>query len=396
MKTRVVASLLAASAATLALVLGLPEPAYSHKPITTNILFKNEIAQIFQRKCFQCHSDNNLSMSLTTYTEARPWARAIREEVLERQMPPWQAVPGYGDFTNDIGLNTREKEIILSWADGGAPSGVLKVEESIPPVYVPPAPSWDHGTPDQVWPIGSGERVASGAPFQIKRFVVATKLPNAKRIRAIALKQGDRRVVRSAAFFDELSGKWLGAWTPWQTVWQFPEGVGARLAPQARIRVDIGYSGSEEDVTDTSELGLYFADDVATLADAFSLSSAAAKLAAAATAQRVRAETTLKADTMALALWPNPSPEATSVEITATSPDGVVTPLLWIADYRHEWRSPYVLATPVALPRGTRLAMTTYFDNPSDAPTSAMAQFWMMTSPVTAKTARRAGSTRGL
>ena len=128
--------------------LGLPAPAYSHKPITTNILFKNEIAQIFQRKCFQCHSDNNLSMSLTTYTEARPWARAIREEVLERKMPPWQAVPGYGHFANDISLNTREKEIILSWADGGAPSGVLKVEESIPPVYVPPAPTWDHGTPD--------------------------------------------------------------------------------------------------------------------------------------------------------------------------------------------------------------------------------------------------------
>ena len=37
-----------------------PRPAYSHKPITTNILFKNEIAQIFQRKCFQCHSENNL------------------------------------------------------------------------------------------------------------------------------------------------------------------------------------------------------------------------------------------------------------------------------------------------------------------------------------------------
>ena len=43
-----------------AVLLACPTPAYSHKPITTNILFKNEIAQIFQRKCFQCHSENNL------------------------------------------------------------------------------------------------------------------------------------------------------------------------------------------------------------------------------------------------------------------------------------------------------------------------------------------------
>ena len=64
-------------------------------------------------------------------------------------------------------------------------------------------------------------------------------------------------------------------------------------------------------MTDTSELGLYFADDVATVADTFSLSSPAATLAPQATAQRVRAETTLTADTTALAVWPNPSPEAT-------------------------------------------------------------------------------------
>ena len=96
-------------------------------------------------------------MSLTTYTEARPWARAIREEILERKMPPWQAVRGYGHFANDISLSTREMEIILSWADGGAPSGVLKVEESMPPVFVPPAPAWDRGTPDMVLPIGTGQ-----------------------------------------------------------------------------------------------------------------------------------------------------------------------------------------------------------------------------------------------
>ena len=46
----------ALSAATLLAAIVLrPSPVYSHKPITTSVLFKNEIAQIFQRKCFQCH-----------------------------------------------------------------------------------------------------------------------------------------------------------------------------------------------------------------------------------------------------------------------------------------------------------------------------------------------------
>ena len=96
----------------------------------------------------------------------------------------------------EVSLSVREMEVILSWTDGGAPSGVLKVDESTPPVYVPPAPAWDHGAPDSVSAIGSGHTVEAGAPFTVKRFVVATNLARPTRIRAIALKQGDRRVVR--------------------------------------------------------------------------------------------------------------------------------------------------------------------------------------------------------
>lgn len=60
-------------------------------------------------------------MSLATYEEARPWARAIREEVLARRMPKWSAVRGYGDFSNDPSLSPFEIALITAWADGGAP-----------------------------------------------------------------------------------------------------------------------------------------------------------------------------------------------------------------------------------------------------------------------------------
>jgi hypothetical protein len=369
----------AALAAGLAAVVLVPTPVYSHKPITTNVLFKNEIAQIFQRKCFQCHTPNNLSFSFATYTDARPWARAIREEILERRMPPWTAVRGYGHFANDISLTARETEIILSWADGGAPSGVLRVEESIPPVYTPPAPAWDHGTPDLVLPVGDGHTVDAGAPFRLARFVVPIALDGATRIRSIALKQGDRRVVRYAAFYEEPSGRWLGAWTPWQTAVTLPSGLAHRLAPGARIAVEIGYSGTDEPVTDRSEIGLYVDTGSGPVVEPMKIVAPATPVAAGVAAHRVRTETTIAAPLSAVALWPSPSDTARSIEVTATTADGVSTPLLWIKDYRPEWRSAYFLASPMTLPRGTKLAMTTYFDNPTGQAITAKAEAWVLT-----------------
>jgi len=366
-----------AAAALAAAVLGLPSPAYSHKPITTNILFKNEIAQIFQRKCFQCHTENNLGMTLTTYTDARPWARAIREEILDRRMPPWTAVRGYGHFSNDISLTTRETEIILSWTDGGAPSGVLKVEEPIPPVYVPAAPEWNDGVPDQVIPIGSGHVVDAGAAFAVKRFIVPTGLSAPRRIRALALKQGDRRVVRHAAFYENATGRWLGSWTPWQTVATLPAGLSYRLPARAQIAVEIGYSGAAEAITDKSEMGLYFASNAGDAVDALKLRAADVPLPPGASAQRVRSELKIATPVSALALWPEAGPGVRSIEITATSPEGVVTPLLWIKHYRPEWRSPYVLSAPVPLLRGTRVTLTAYFDNASDQPQTARVHAWL-------------------
>ncbi len=62
-------------------------------------------------------------MSLATYNEARPWAKAIKEQTLNRSMPPWGAVKGYGAFQNDSGLTQAELALIAEWVEGGAPLG---------------------------------------------------------------------------------------------------------------------------------------------------------------------------------------------------------------------------------------------------------------------------------
>lgn len=96
----------------------------SHDIITTPITFSREIARIFQARCWSCHRPGGTAFSLMTYSEARPWAEAIKEEVLARTMPPWGAVKGFGDFRNDQALTPEQIEVIQSWADGGVPEGV--------------------------------------------------------------------------------------------------------------------------------------------------------------------------------------------------------------------------------------------------------------------------------
>jgi hypothetical protein len=96
---------------------------FAHDPITTKVTWEREIAPIIQARCVSCHSPGGAApMPLTTYAEARPWARAIREEVLTRRMPKWQVVRGYGDFWNDPSLSPFEIALITAWADGGAPA----------------------------------------------------------------------------------------------------------------------------------------------------------------------------------------------------------------------------------------------------------------------------------
>ncbi len=97
--------------------------AQAHDPITTKLTWSRDVSRIVYSRCASCHRPAGLAFSLLTYAEARPWARAISEEVLERRMPPWGAVKGFGEFRDDGALSAAELEIVAQWVDGGAPEG---------------------------------------------------------------------------------------------------------------------------------------------------------------------------------------------------------------------------------------------------------------------------------
>jgi hypothetical protein len=124
----------------------------AHDVITTPIMFTKEISRLLYKKCASCHGDK-ASIPLMTYEQARPWAKAIKEEVLERRMPPWQAVKGFGEFKDDRGLTQEEMETISGWVEGGAPEGN--------PKFLPDKPKPEKWM-DPAKPVGSTEVDATG------------------------------------------------------------------------------------------------------------------------------------------------------------------------------------------------------------------------------------------
>jgi hypothetical protein len=112
--------------------------AFAHDVITTKVTFDREIIRLFNTHCISCHREGGKAFSLATYKDARPWAKAIGEEVLHRRMPPWGAVKGFGDFRNDQGLTAEQLELIVDWEEGGAPEGEEK-DLPGPPKPSPPA-----------------------------------------------------------------------------------------------------------------------------------------------------------------------------------------------------------------------------------------------------------------
>ena len=121
-----------------------PAAAQSRRPAPT---YTRDVAPIFFAQCTTCHRPGEVApMSLMTYKDARPWARAIATQVKSGTMPPWHADPAIGHFANERRLTPEQKTTIARWVEAGAPEG--------DPADLPAAPSyaagWRIGQPDVV------------------------------------------------------------------------------------------------------------------------------------------------------------------------------------------------------------------------------------------------------
>jgi len=114
---------------TLAIAVMLSAVVTAYGATNQPVTFSKDVAPIFQAKCQECHQPNSIApMSLITYQDARPWAKAIRERVITRQMPPWHIDRSVGvqKFKNDMSLTDEQVDTIVRWVDGGALQGDTK------------------------------------------------------------------------------------------------------------------------------------------------------------------------------------------------------------------------------------------------------------------------------
>lgn len=149
-------------------------PLAAHEVITTKITFTQEISRLFYKKCVSCHREGGQApFSLMTWEDARPWAKAIKEEVLERRMPPFAAVKGFGEFKDDLALTMEEVKLVADWVEGGAPAGK--------DIYLPKPPKFDVTRPAAP-PRGSVEVAVKDS----------LSLPAAARVVAVRPKQMER------------------------------------------------------------------------------------------------------------------------------------------------------------------------------------------------------------
>jgi hypothetical protein len=343
-------------------------PASSHDPITTSVTFNKEIIRILQRSCLECHASGKIKgdIPLTSFEEARPWAKAIKEEVLEKRMPPFQAIKGYGEFHNAYSLSQREIELLVSWIEGGAPRGELK---DLPKEIVP-ATTWSFGQPqlnlqpEQVIKIPAGEG----------EFTACVKLPTnlkqAQWANAMEFLPTNASAVLSAEIFlnkqcgtNCAGGEKIGEWVPGQGPVQFPENAGLLLPANSCLTMNIRYARKEQETQDHSILGIYFAfEDVSLQAKRVTI-KAAAMLIPAGAKKRIKTSYLVREDAEALAIRPLLFPFATSVEATAIRPDGSTEVLIVARGYRYNWQPSYSFKQPVKLPAGSRVELTAYLDN---------------------------------
>lgn len=116
-----------------------------------DVTFAKDVAVILQRSCQNCHRPHGLApMSLLTYEDARPWARAMKERTALREMPPWFIDKNIGiqHFKDDYSVTDEEIATIAAWADAGAPRG--NPADLPPPIEWTDANVWRIGTPDLI------------------------------------------------------------------------------------------------------------------------------------------------------------------------------------------------------------------------------------------------------
>ena len=338
--------------------------------------FTKEVAPILYHRCVECHRPGEVApMSLLTYRDARPWAKAIKQAVLQRTMPPWLASAGYGHFSNDRRLTQSEIETISAWADTGAAEGN--------PAEMPPAPhfeaGWTIGKPDVIISLENEVDVPAEGVVPYRYFRVPSGFTEDKWIQAAEIRPGNRAIVHhiivnsvphgtdageSGETVRPGRGEKLCGFAPGEQPKVYPQGTAKLVKAGSDFVFQMHYTPNGKAATDRSYIGLIFAKKPIThRALTGTATNATFRIPPGDPAYEVHSSFTAKEDIRIVDLMPHMHLRGRDFRYTAVYPDGRTEVLLDVPKYDFNWQLVYRLADPILLPKGARLDCVAHFDN---------------------------------
>jgi hypothetical protein len=360
------------------------------------IAFSKDVWPILERHCVSCHQPGEIApMALTNYSQVRPWANAIRDAVLARKMPPWDAAGETAhEFRNDRSLTDAEIRTLTTWVKEGAHEG-----EPLKTAFHPirSEAGWKLGEPDIVIRVPGFHVPASG--LLTYRYLITPNLfPKDVWVRAAEFRIDQRSAVHHInAYARGPESSYLSGYPKGQIVtatvadrgrrregervfdrrlqligWEpgydpmpwLPNGA-KQIRAGSDIVFEMHYSPNGKEVTDYSELGLYLTDNAPSerVLAIDTLRDLDLTIPAGTPDYVSRASMTLAQPVRLLSVQPHMHYRGKAMEVRAVYPDGRTRLLVSVPKYDFNWQTTYVLREPLLLPAGTRLESVAHFDN---------------------------------
>ncbi len=330
--------------------------------------YSKTIAPMLKANCVQCHTRGGIGpFAMSSYEKVRGWTDMMREVLVTRRMPPWQADPHVGKFGNDFSLSTENTRTLVQWIDAGAPRGT---GEDPLAGYQPELPEWKLGKPDYVVNIPD-QSVAAEGVFDYRYVTVAAPNTEDVWLRATEIVPGNTRVLHHIIATTILpgedrnkNGKSLTGYAPGMGPDLLPTGLGIRLKAGSQIVFQLHYTASGKAETDRSRLGLYLSKEPpkhelrsSVLIDyKFSIPPGASEFV-------TKKSRRFDKDALLYTMNPHMHLRGKRIRYTARYPDGTEEVLLNVPNYRYDWQRKYELKEPKRLPKGTELIVEAAWDN---------------------------------
>lgn len=339
--------------------------------------FTKDIAPIFFKNCAECHRPGEVApMSLMNYKEVRPWAKAIREKIVSREMPPWHADPAHGQWANDKRMSQKDIDTIVAWVDGGTKEGDPKEMPAAPKF----AKGWQIGEPDITFQMPEEFTVPAEGTVPYMYFTVPSGFTEDKYIAAMEARAGDLSVVHHIVVYvrdpkgqapkkQDIGTGLLGALSPGNTPFIAQPGTAKLIKAGSQIVFQMHYTPSGKVTKDRSIIGLKFAkgpvEKVITTTAAWDTRFV---IPPNAENHEVRATYTAEEDLDIISLMPHMHLRGKDYKYIAHYPDGRQEVLLSVPRYDFGWQVYYYPTKPLRMPKGTKIEAIAHYDNSTKNP----------------------------